>query len=164
MKSVGSQRLLKSALALGVLGIISMPGVVYAASASTSNTQLQVSVGSVITINSPTTVSLSLTPTAAGPVSIGSHTVTVSTNNTTGYKLYLKDSDATLTLASGGNSIAAGSGTVGTPAALTAMNTYGYAVAGAPFAATYTVASNAAYDNTKTFAGITASDAQLKNT
>ena len=150
-------------LGIATFGVAMLPVASYAATASTSNIQLSASVGSVISINTPTAVSVSLTPTGSGPVSTGSHTVTVSTNNGSGYNLTLKDSDATLTLASGGNTIAASAGTVAAPVAL-AMNTYGYAITGAPFAGSYTVANDAVYDSSKLFAGITASNVQLKST
>ena len=153
----------RTALGVATLGIALLPVASYAATASTSNIQLSASVGSVISINTPTAVSVTLTPTGAGPVSTGSHTVTVSTNNGSGYNLTLRDADATLTLTNGGSTIAASAGTAAAPVAL-AMNTYGYAVAGAPFAGSYTVANDAAYDSGKLFAGITASNVQLKST
>ena len=151
-------------LGIATFGVAMLPVASYAATASTSNIQLSANVGSVISINTPTAVSVSLTPTGSGPVSTGSHTVTVSTNNSTGYKLYLKDADATLNLVSGINNITPTAGTAAAPAALTVMNTFGYAVAGAPFAGTYTTGDNQVYDGTKTFAGITASDVQIRNT
>lgn len=160
---VKNKKVFRLSLGGAIFGLAFLPVASYAATASTSNIQISANVGSVITINTPTAVAVTLTPTGSGPVSTGSHTVTVSTNNGTGYKLYLKDADATLTLASGGNTIAASGGTVAAPVAL-ALNTYGYAIAGSPFAATYTVANDAAYDGSKLFAGITATDVQLKNT
>ena len=163
MVTLRTKNLSRTALGVGALGLALLPVASYAATASTSNIQISAAIGSAISINTPTAVAVSLTPTSGGPVSIGSHTVTVSTNNGSGYNLTLKDSDATLTLASGGNSIAASAGTFAAPVAL-AMNTYGYAITGAPFAGSYTVANDVAYDSGKLFAGITASNVQLKST
>lgn len=164
MVTLRTKNLSRTALGVGALGLALLPVASYAATASTSNIQISAAIGSAISINTPTAVAVSLTPTAAGPVSMGSHTVTVSTNNSTGYKLYLKDADASLNLVSGANNITPTAGTAAAPAALTVMNTFGYAVAGAPFAGTYTTGDNQVYDGTKTFAGITASDVQIRNT
>ena len=164
MTALRKRNFSRTALGISALGVALLPVATYAATASTSNIQISAAIGSAISINTPTAVAVSLTPTAAGPVSIGSHTVTVSTNNSTGYKLYLKDADATLNLVSGANNITPTAGSAGTPAALSAMNTFGYAVAGAPFAGSYTTGDNRVYSASETFAGITASDVQIKNT
>lgn len=108
------------------LGIIVSPALVSAAS-DTKNTTVSVSVGSVISMTTGASVAISLTPTAGGVVSSSSDTVSVSTNNATGYNLTVADSDATTTLANGGNSFAAGSGSKAAPVVL-ANNTWGFAV------------------------------------
>jgi hypothetical protein len=109
-----------------------------------------------------TTVALSLTPTGSGVVTSASDTVTVNTNNTTGYNLTVADSDATTTLASGGNTFAAHSGTKAAPTAL-ANNTWGFAVATGTtgigtngFDASYSAETNATSSATK-WAGMPAS-------
>lgn len=71
---------------------------------NTSTTTVTADVQPVISISSGANVGLSLTPDATGVISSASNTVTVSTNNSTGYSLAIKDSDATTTLASGANS------------------------------------------------------------
>ena len=129
MVTLRTKNLSRTALGVGALGLALLPVASYAATASTSNIQISAAIGSAISINTPTAVAVSLTPTAAGPVSMGSHTVTVSTNNSTGYKLYLKDADASLNLVSGANNITPTAGTAAAPAALTVMNTCGIAVA-----------------------------------
>lgn len=107
-------------------------GAPIAASAASSNasTTINATVGSVISISSGPTVSISLTPTAGGVVSSASDTVSVSTNNSAGYALSLANGDATTNLVNGGNTIAAHAGTQASPTAL-AANTWGYRVVGA---------------------------------
>jgi len=78
---------------------------------------------------------LSITVSSTAPViavvsnrtSSASTTVTVNTNNPTGYVLTMSASTADRTLKSNGDSIAAASGTMGSPAALGA-NTWGYRI------------------------------------
>ncbi|RYF72755.1 MAG: hypothetical protein EOO39_11615 [Cytophagaceae bacterium] len=93
-----------------------------------------------------------------------SDTVSVSTNNTTGYRLTLSDSDTNTNLVSGGNTIAAHAGTFASPTALTG-NGWGYAVAGGNFSATYTAEPSNPSSTTK-WAGVpsSASPQQLKTT
>lgn len=113
-----------------------------------------------------TTVALSLTPTGSGVVTSASDTVTVNTNNTTGYNLTVADSDATTTLASGGNTFAAHSGTKTAPTAL-ANNTWGFAVAAGTtgigtngFDSSYSTESNATSSTSK-WAGMPASGSPM---
>lgn len=108
------------------LGVIASPALVSAAS-SNANTTVSVSVNSTISISTGSSVAISITPTSGGVVSSSSDTVTVSTNNSTGYALTVADSDATTTLANGGNNFAASSGTKTAPITL-ANNTWGFAV------------------------------------
>lgn len=101
--------------------------IVASAVSQTASTTVNATVGSVISISTSSTVTLGLTPTAGGVVSSASDTVSVSTNNANGYALTLADSDATTNLVSGGNTIAAHTGTQASPTAL-ANNTWGYRV------------------------------------
>lgn len=97
------------------------------ASAATANTTINATIASVISITTSSTVALAITPDANGQSSSASDTVTVNTNDPDGYVLTLADSDATTTLANGGNSLTAHAGTQGTPTTL-ANNTWGYRV------------------------------------
>lgn len=136
------------------------------AAADTSSTTINATVGSVISISSGATVSLSLTPTAGGVVSSASNTVSVSTNNSSGYTLTLANSDATTNLVSGGNTIAAHSGTQASPTAL-AANTWGYRVVGVGGfgAGAYSAETNNG-SSSSTWAGVpaTSSPVTLKTT
>ena len=110
-----------------VVALITSPAIVSAVS-TTANTTITATLGSTISMTSSGTVAIGLTPTSGGVVSSASDTVTVSTNSPTGYVLTLADSDATTTLVSGGNTIAAHNGTKTAPTALTG-NSWGVAVA-----------------------------------
>ena len=118
------QRALSATMAVSVVGLAFSPVI---ASAATANTVINATLGSTISVTTSTPVAISLTPTAGGVVSSSSDTVSVSTNNTSGYTLTLEDNDATTTLVSGANSIAAHSGTQASPTTL-ANNTWGYRV------------------------------------
>lgn len=120
------QRALSATMAVSVVGLAFSPVI---ASAATANTVINATLGSTISVTTSTPVAISLTPTAGGVVSSSSDTVSVSTNNTSGYTLTLEDNDATTTLVSGANSIAAHSGTQASPTTL-ANNTWGYRVDG----------------------------------
>lgn len=126
MKANKLQTITGGALALMLVAVAPI-----AASAASQNasTTINATVGSVISVSTGSTVSISLTPTAGGVVSSASDTVTVSTNNAAGYTLSLANNDATTTLVNGGNTIAAHTGTQGSPTAL-AANTWGYRVVG----------------------------------
>lgn len=99
------------------------------AAANSANTTINATVAAVISITTSSPVAIGLTPTAGGVVSSSSDTVTVNTNNATGYTLTLADADATTSLVNGGNTITAHSGTQASPTAL-AANTWGYRVVG----------------------------------
>ena len=152
------------ALTIAALGVAVMP-VAASAATQTANTTINATVNPVISVTTPATVTLNLTPTSGGVVSSASDTVTVNTNNTTGYVLTLKDSDTTTSLTSGSNTIAAHTGTPAAPTAL-ANNTWGFAIAGAPFDATYSAETNNGSSTSK-WAGVPASSgtaATLKTT
>lgn len=127
MKKINLRTIRLAASALILTGVIGSP-IVASAAANTASTTINASVGASISVTTTATVSLSLTPTAGGVVSSASDTVTVNTNNATGYMLTLADGDANVNLSSGGNLIGAHSGTQASPTALGA-NTWGYAVA-----------------------------------
>jgi len=142
-------------LALALLfSTFALPAV---AGAATTNTTINSAISSVISVfTSNGTVTVNVTPTGAGAQTIASDTLTVSTNNSAGYTLQIADSDATTTLVSGGNNIAASSGTQASPA-VQAVNTWGYRVDGVGgFGAGPTSAQNSAAIGARTFAGIPA--------
>lgn len=111
-------------IGLAVLAVATTPVM---ASAVTEDTVINATVGSTISMTTSGTVTLNITPDANGQSSSASDSVSVSTNNTGGYTLTLADSDATTTLANGGDSLTAHTGTQGTPTTL-ANNTWGYRV------------------------------------
>jgi len=115
---------------IAVLGTASLSGAAVFAASNSSNTVINAAIGSTISISTGGTVSLSITPTGSGSATSASDTVTVSTNNATGYTLQLADSDATVTLTNGANTIGAATGTFAAPASL-GVNTWGYRIDGA---------------------------------
>lgn len=151
--------------AIAIVAVASSP-IIASAASNSANTTINASIADVISISTGATVSLNLTPTAGGVVTSASDTVTVSTNRTTGYNLGIADSDATTTLASGGNSFAAHTGTKTAPTAL-ANNTWGFAVATGTtgigtngFDTSYTAESNATSSTTK-WAGVPVSGSPM---
>jgi len=117
-------------ISAGVAGLTLAVGMTAAVSASTTSTTVSSNISSVISLlTSNGTVNVNVAPTGSGAQTIASDTVTVSTNDSSGYTLQLAESGAGNTLASGGNSIPASSGSQTTPAAM-AVNTWGYRVDG----------------------------------
>lgn len=116
----------KVVLAASAFALLAVP-----LTASAANTTVQVDVNGAITaFTTSGTVTLgALTPDATGKQSTNKDIVSVSTNDTAGFRLTLKDADTTYTLADGANSFAASSGTPAAPAAL-ANNTWGWRVDG----------------------------------
>lgn len=101
---------------------------VIAAASSTTSTTVSSSIGSVISLlSSNGTVNVNVAPTGSGAQTIASDTVTVSTNDTSGYVLQLAESGASSNMTSAGNTLPASSGTQTTPTAMVA-NTWGYRV------------------------------------
>jgi hypothetical protein len=132
MKTVASfnrSKLLAGSLSLGLLAILVFP---LSVEALTQTTTISSTLGSVINVFSTSgTVSLAATPTGAGVQTTASDTVTVSTNDSSGYTLTLNETTGSSALVSGGNTIPAITGsTFASPVALTA-NTWGYRVDGA---------------------------------
>ena len=145
--------------------VVAITPVAASAATQSANTTINATVNDVISVTTPATVTITLTPTAGGVVSSASDTVTVNTNRTTGYTLTLKDSDTTTSLTSAGGTITAHTGTPAAPTAL-ANGSWGFAVAGAPFDATYSAETNNGSSTSK-WAGVPASTgtaAQLKAT
>jgi hypothetical protein len=114
-----------AASSMGLLLAVVLPLNVEALTQSTTITS---TIGSTINVFTTSgTVSLNATPTGSGVQSTASDTVTVSTNNSSGYTLSVAETNASSSLVSGSNSIAATSGTFASPTALTA-NKWGYRV------------------------------------
>lgn len=131
----------KIAALTAVFAVVASPAVASAATDS-ANTTVNATVQASISITSSSPVALTLAPTAGGVVTSASDTVTVDSNNTAGYDLTLADADANTNLVSGGNNIAAHSGTYASPTTLT-NGTWGYAVASLNnFDASYSTETN----------------------
>lgn len=110
--------------------VFALSPVVASAATDTQSTTINASVASVISMTTSGTVAIAITPTGSGSASSASDTVTVNSNNNAGYDLTLSNGDTTLTLAgSNGGTIAAHTGTYGTPSTL-ANNSWGYRVDG----------------------------------
>lgn len=143
----------KLALSIISLGLVAVPMSVRAA-----DTTVSVDVVGVITVFTTSgTVTLgALTPDATGVQSTNKDTVTVTTNDSDGYTLTLKDADTTYTLASGGDTFAASSGTPASPITLI-NNTWGWRVdALAGFGSGPTSVISSAAPSALTFAAIPA--------
>lgn len=127
------------------------------ASADTATTTVSSAIGSIISLfTTNTTVNINATPSAGGVQTIASDTVTISTNNATGYTLKVAETTGVNTLTSGANTIAASAGTLASPIAM-AVNTWGYRVVGAGgFGATATSAVSSAAIGALTFAAVPA--------
>lgn len=130
-------------VAIAVLGLVAVPAVrVIAQEDDTDTTVINANIGSTISITSGPAVNLGIVPVSGGAQTSASDTVTVATNNSSGFFLTLENDDANTDLVNGANTIAAHTGTHGTPTAL-ANNTWGYAVPGGDFDSSYTVITNA---------------------
>lgn len=114
------------AVSMLLLGAIMVP---LSVSAATDNepTTVNVNLGSTISVASQGTVTINLTPTVGGAMTSAKDTVTVATNNATGYTLTLSSSDADTNLTNGSDTIPAHGGTQGSPTTL-ANNAWGYRV------------------------------------
>ena len=144
---------------VAVLGLVLVPAVANAANTTTVNAV----VSSGISITTSGTVNLAITPTSAGSYTSASDTVTVGTNNALGYNLKIKG--ATTTLASGGNTLAAVSGTFASPSASMGVNQWGYRVDGlGTFGAGPTTAQTNQASLSGSWAGVTTADVQIKST
>ncbi len=126
MKQPLKSALIGGAGLIAVAGTVLVPAAVFAATDS-ANTTINASVAAVISLTTSGTVTLNITPTASGSASSASDTVSVSTNRSSGYNLKIADSDTTLTLQNGANTIGAASGSFASPTAL-GNNTWGWRV------------------------------------
>ncbi len=151
---VSKKVLQRSSIGVAALAVMMLPVASYAAS-TTATTTINATVGSTISMTTSGTVAINLTPGGSAVVSSNSDNVSVSTNNATGYTLTLANNDSNRNLVSGANNIAAHAGTAATPTVL-ANNTWGYAVAGVPFSATYAAETNET-SSTSLWAGVPAS-------
>ncbi len=127
--------------------------------ANTANTTISSVISPVLSVFTTNgTVNVNVTPTGSGAQTLASDTVTISTNDSSGYTLQLAESSATTTLTSGSNTIPASSGTQTTPVVM-AVNTWGYRVDSlGGFGAGPTSSQNStAISGTIKFAGVPAS-------
>lgn len=148
--------------AIIIASFLATPVLVRAATA-TEDTVINAQISSTISITTSGTVALPITPTTGGSQTTAADTVTVATNNATGYNLSIRDSDANTNLVNGSNNIAAHAGTVASPSVL-ANNTWGFRVDGGTFGAGPTSGSVDQPTNAATFAGVTSSAVQIKTT
>jgi hypothetical protein len=150
---------------LAVVAIVLSP-VAAGAAVDTKSTTINATVNSTISMTTSATVAIGITPTASGAASSASDTVTVATNNATGYNLTLANTDATSSLTNGANTITAHAGTFASPTTL-ANNSWGYRVDNVgTFGAGPTSAQTSQTDLSGTWAGVpvTGSAQQLKTT
>ena len=113
---------------VGVLFLSVAFGSTAIVAASTANTTISSVISPVLSVFTTNgTVNANVTPTSGGAQTIASDTVTISTNDSSGYDLQLAESSGTTTLTSGSDTIPASSGTQTTPVVM-AVNTWGYRV------------------------------------
>ena len=148
MKIAGRHKI----VALGTLGLLIAP---VAVAASTATTTINSVISPVISLFTTSgTVNLNVTPTAAGAQTTASDTVTISTNDSAGYTLKLSATTANTNLVSGANNIAATTGTLAAPTALTS-GTWGYRIDSVGgFGAGPTSIINSAVIGALTYAGV----------
>lgn len=153
-----------SSIILTSAAVVALP--IFSASAETSNTMITANIGSTISVQSTSNVNLSINPTAGqAKASSGKATVTVSTNNSTGYNLKIGMNGTDRNLKKNSDNIAAHTGTLTAPSAL-ANNTWGYRVASTGgFAAGNMDVQNNVNNLAGTFAGVPANTSldQIKN-
>lgn len=118
------------ALPVAAAGFLIFAATAVVSASSTTTTTVSSNISSVISLlSSNGTVNVNVTPTGSGAQTIASDTVTVSTNDSSGYTLQLAETTGTSTLTSGGNTIPGSAGSQGTPIAMV-VNTWGYRVDG----------------------------------
>ena len=153
-----------TSIVLTSAAIVALP--VFSASAETSNTVITANIGSTISVQSTSNVALNINPTATqAKASSGKATVTVSTNNATGYNLKIGMNGADRNLNKATDNITAHAGTLAAPTAL-ANNTWGYRVENVGgFNAGNITPENNINDLAGTFAGVPAQNAEeeIKN-
>ena len=153
-----------TSIVLTSAAIVALP--VFSASAETSNTVITATIGSTISVQSTSNVALNINPTATqAKASSGKATVTVSTNNATGYNLKIGMNGADRNLNKATDNITAHAGTLAAPTVL-ANNTWGYRVENVGgFNAGNITPENNVNDLAGTFAGVPAQNAEeeIKN-
>lgn len=154
----------KTALAVSSLGLLALPLV---ASADTATSTVSVDVVGVISaFTTSGTVTLgAITPDATGRQSTNKDTVSATTNDSQGLNITLQDSDTTYTLTSGTDTIAKAAGTYAVPAAL-ANGEWGWRVDSlGSFGVGPTAVLSSAAPSALTYAGIPANGVaqQIKN-
>jgi len=153
-----------TSIVLTSAAIVALP--IFSASAETSNTVITANIGSTISVQSTSNVALNINPTATqAKASSGKATVTVSTNNATGYNLKIGMNGADRNLNKATDNITAHAGTLAAPTAL-ANNTWGYRVENVGgFNAGNITPENNVNDLAGTFAGVPAQNAEeeIKN-
>lgn len=172
MSKLNKKALASWGTAVAVVGVVLVPVATQAAT-DTDNTVITATVDPTISMTTSGTLGITVTPGASAVESVYDDVVTISTNNTLGYTLALKDSDATLTLTKGSDTIAAHAGTSASPTAL-ATNSWGWKVDNSDAAGTefplnaFNAGPSADVANstssTGLYAGITASDVVVRST
>ncbi|HET8884467.1 MAG TPA: hypothetical protein VFM68_03275 [Candidatus Saccharimonadales bacterium] len=105
------------------LSAVLLSPIMASAATDTGDTTINATVNSTLSMTTSGTVAMSVTPTGAGVGSSAKDTITVSTNNPSGYDLSLEADDAITTLSNGSDTLAAQV----TPGAL-ANNSWGYSL------------------------------------
>ncbi len=125
-----STLLLAGVSGVSLVALIALSGAL-PVSAETEDTTVSSEIGSIISLLTTSgTVNINAAPSGVGVQTTASDTVTVSTNNATGYTLQIEETTGGETaLEDGGNSIPATTGTQASPVALVA-NRWGYRVDG----------------------------------
>ncbi|MBP6880255.1 hypothetical protein KBC31_01340 [Candidatus Saccharibacteria bacterium] len=110
---------------------VAVPLAVSAQAASdTKSTTINAVIASTISMTTSGNITFNITPTGSGAQSNAADTVTVATNNSSGYNLKLSDADAATTLLNTPDTLTAHAGTLAAPTAL-ANGTWGYHLDGA---------------------------------
>jgi hypothetical protein len=134
-------RITGSTVAAAALVMLPLAGT---ASAATSTSVINGSIGSTITVSSSGPVNINVAPTSGAVTSSASDTVSVSTNDADGYVLSLETNSANRNLTNGSDTITPSAGTLAAPVTL-ATNTWGYRVNGVGgFTGTATTETNVA--------------------
>lgn len=144
-------------LSVAVLAVSILPVTTASAASRTATSVINGIINSAITITTSSPVNINVTPTTGAVLSSASDTVTVSTNNSTGYTLSLEMNGATNTLAKGTDTIAAHTAAPGgTPSDL-ATNSWGFRVDGITnFGTGPTTAETNVTASARTWAGVPA--------
>lgn len=113
---------------LGLAGTALVVAPILSGAVFSANTTISSVISPVISLFTTSgTVNVDVTPTSAGAQTIASDTITISTNDISGYTLKLEDGDANTNLVSGSNNISSTTGTQAAPIALTSGK-WGYRV------------------------------------